>query len=232
MNSQRLLQDIEALPSRFFDMKPIGFIYLTTCLLTNKIYVGKHEFSKDRWRNSSYLGSGKYFKRALRKYGRENFKREILKVCFNINQLNGYETYYIIKFQATDRKIGYNISKGGYGFRSGELNPCYGDGTKNPFYGKKHTEETKKKMSVAHQKPSKLKGVKLSIETRRKMSESAKLRMSNPANNPMFGQKHSEESKLKNKLSHLGKGHSDETRKKMSLSRIGVKHYWSKRKVS
>ena len=73
-------------------MKPIGFIYLTTCLLTNKIYVGKHEFSDNKYNNATYLGSGKYLKRALRKYGRKNFKRRILKLCYSINQLNGIVT--------------------------------------------------------------------------------------------------------------------------------------------
>jgi len=38
-------------------------------------------------------------------------------------------------------------------------------GTKNPFYGKHHSEETKRKMSEAH------KGKKHSEETKRKMSE-------------------------------------------------------------
>lgn len=128
-------------------MKPIGFVYITTCLLNNKIYIGKHEFSNDKWYNASYLGSGKNFKRALRKYGRKNFKREILKVCFSINQLNGYETYFILKYQATDRNIGYNVDKGGKGFRSGELNPNYGSKEDNPMFGKTHSQETKNKMS-------------------------------------------------------------------------------------
>jgi len=213
-------------------MKPIGFIYLTTCLVTDKIYIGKHEFSDNKYNNATYLGSGKYFKRALRKYGRNNFKRKILKLCYSINQLNGYETYFIIKFNALDKEIGYNISKGGKGFRSGELNPCYGDGTKNPFYGRRHTEETKKMISEKNKRPSKLKGTKMSLESRMKMSETAKKRLSDPRNNPMYGKKHSEKSKRKNKLSHSGKFHTEETKLKMSISQRKVEHYWSTRKIA
>jgi hypothetical protein len=42
-------------------------------------------------------------------------------------------------------------------------------------------------------------------------------------NNPFFGKKHTEESKLKMRLSHLGKGHSidEETRKKISIANKG-----------
>ena len=213
-------------------MIPLGFIYKTTCIPTGKIYVGKHEFSLDKRRTSTYLGSGIILRKAVKKYGKESFKREILKICYSINQLNGYETYYIKKFKATDPEIGYNIALGGYGFRSGELNPCYQSGKKNPFYGHKHTQETKDKIASANRHPSKLKGRKMSIEARKKMSESAKLRMSNPENNPMFGKKHSEETKDKNRQWHLGKKPSEETRRRMREASKKVQHYWStKRKV-
>lgn len=51
-------------------------------------------------------------------------------------------------------------------------------GDKNPFYGKNHTEETKKKISES--KKGQLKGRIFSEEHRRKLSESAKKRYSNP----------------------------------------------------
>lgn len=52
-------------------------IYKTTNLLDGKFYIGAHstEILED-----GYLGSGKYLKRAVLKYGRENFAREILFV--------------------------------------------------------------------------------------------------------------------------------------------------------
>lgn len=212
-------------------MKPIGFIYKTTCLITKKIYVGKHEFSKDKRLNATYLGSGVALKRAVVKYGKENFKREILKVCYTINQLNGYETYYIIKLNAMNLSVGYNMMLGGIGFRSGENNPCYNNPTANPFYGKKHTQRVKDIISQANKgRPSVMKGKKMSEESRRKMSESAKRRMSIPENNPMFGKHWDEEHKQINREKHLGRHHTEESKKKMSEQRKGVPHWWSKKK--
>ena len=49
------------------------FIYITTNLITNEKYIGKHYGTED----DSYLGSGKILQRAILKYGKENFKREI-----------------------------------------------------------------------------------------------------------------------------------------------------------
>lgn len=211
-------------------MKPLGFIYLTTNLINGKIYIGKHEFSDDKKMNASYLGSGVNLKKAVDKYGRENFKRKILKLCYTINQLNGWETYFILKYKSTDKNIGYNIALGGYGFRGGVKNPYFGDGTKNPFYGRRHTDETKRKIGEKNKRPSKLKGTKMSEESKRRMSEAAKRRMSDPKNNPMYGKRHSEEAKLKNRLSHLGMKHTNDSKMKMSIARKGKKHWWSTRK--
>ena len=61
------------------------------------------------------------------------------------------------------------------------------------------------------------KGMKRSDETRKKMSESHKMKSSN-----WKGHHPSEESKKKMSESHKGKHHSDETRKKMSESHKGI----------
>jgi len=85
-------------------------IYKTTNLINNKIYIGK-----DKNNNPSYMGSGKIIKKAINKYKKENFKKEILEYCFSEEELNEKEIYWIAFLNSTDKNIGYNIQKGGYG---------------------------------------------------------------------------------------------------------------------
>ena len=79
-------------------MNIIGFIYKTTNLVNGKIYIGQHIGKV----NDSYLGSGVVLHNAIRKYGRCNFKREILRLCYTEHELtiwvtNGVNNLYIKK---------------------------------------------------------------------------------------------------------------------------------------
>ena len=149
-------------------MTPIGFIYLTTNLVNGKIYVGKHEF-KNKVKN--YLGSGTYFTRALKKYGKENFKRKILRLCYTLHELRIWEHVYIVKYKSYERSIGYNIAKGDV--NTSEYNPAtivevrkkISDGQLK--YWKEHPE-AKEKLSLRR------KGAKASNETKKKLSDSLK----------------------------------------------------------
>ena len=91
----------------------VGYIYLTTNLINNKMYVGKHESQKY---DSKYYGSGKILQKAIEKYGIENFKNEILYEADSIEELNIYEKKYIMEYR---KKFGknnlYNIANGGDG---------------------------------------------------------------------------------------------------------------------
>ena len=120
------------------------YIYKTTNLLNNKIYIGKRVYRKkdDNW----YLGSGIYLNRAIKKYGRENFKKEILEWCNNKSHLCEREIYWISQFNATDTKIGYNLSLGGDGGNVGvEAYIKIG----NKLRGKKKSKEFGEKVSKA-----------------------------------------------------------------------------------
>jgi group I intron endonuclease len=166
-------------------------IYKATNLINGKIYIGK-----DKHNNKKYYGSGLLLKEAIKKYGIENFKKEIIEECDSIELLNEREKFWIQSFNSTDIEIGYNISDGGDG----------GDTlTNNP-----------NRESIIEKR----KGVKIifSEEHKRKLSESKK-----GDKNPMKGKQMSEEDKKH--LSNLIKGRKmpDEFRKNVSKGKTGVK---------
>lgn len=88
-------------------------IYKTTNTINSKFYIGQ-----DSKNNPSYLGSGLYLKRAIEKYGKEHFIKEILQVCDDKDSLNAAEIYWIRELRATE--IGYNIVDGGQGGNLGK----------------------------------------------------------------------------------------------------------------
>lgn len=65
----------------------------------------------------------------------------------------------------------------------------------------------------------------LSKETKQKLSDSAKGRLSDPTKNPMYDKHHTYETKAKISASKKGKSLSEETKKKLSLIRIGHPGY-------
>jgi hypothetical protein len=85
-------------------------IYKTTNLLNGKYYIGL-----DTRNNPNYLGSGKILKQAIRKSGRDNFKKEILEKCNTLEELRCREIYWILYYNSRDSKVGYNIAEGGKG---------------------------------------------------------------------------------------------------------------------
>ena len=119
-------------------MKTYNYIYLITNKINGKIYIGKHSTDK---LNDYYIGSGVLFRKAIQKYGRENFTKEYLAFCDTEEKLNWLERFYIKKYKA--KEVGYNLSDGGEG-PSG----CSWNKGKHNVY----TQETLLKMSMAQQK--------------------------------------------------------------------------------
>jgi len=86
-------------------------IYQTTNLINNKIYIGLH-ITEDI--NDKYLGSGIFLKKAIKKYGKENFKKEVLFVFDNQKDMIKKEIE-IVNEKFILREDTYNMTKGGYG---------------------------------------------------------------------------------------------------------------------
>ena len=85
-------------------------IYKITNLINNKIYIGK-----DTTSDPNYFGSGLLIKRAISKYGINNFIKEVIDETDDYLELSKKEIYWISEYDSTKRDIGYNISTGGDG---------------------------------------------------------------------------------------------------------------------
>lgn len=93
---------------------PYGFIYITTNHINGRRYIGQKKFDeKKEWR--AYLGSGLALKNAIKKYGKENFSKNIIYVAYSKEDLDKAEKGYIEFFDAVDSVDYYNIGLGGEG---------------------------------------------------------------------------------------------------------------------
>ena len=87
-------------------------------MITNKInlmhYIGKTQ-QKLKIRMWAHKNHNEYYLgRAVKKYGWENFKIEILEECTNVDELNEREIFWIKHFN-TKIPNGYNLTDGGEG---------------------------------------------------------------------------------------------------------------------
>ena len=181
------------------------FVYKITNCINNKYYIGVHQTTD---LNDGYMGSGIILHQAYKKYGIENFKREILEFFDNPIDMFDLERFLVTQTEVNSENC-YNTKLGGYGgwdnartHRTKEsflkmMETKRKKGYVPPMFGKHHTDESNEKNRIEHL------GKKHSEETKKKMSESRK-----GEKHFLYGKHHSEETKKKISESHKGKNKS------------------------
>ncbi len=165
-------------------------IYMTTNLINGKKYIGR-----DSKNNPNYIGSGHTLLKAIKKYGKQNFKKEILEECKTFEELEQREVYWLNYYDAGRSEEFYNMhnhsSGGSLGmnisdetkeklrrFNLGkqlstetrERMSISRTGEKNHFFGKSHSEESRKKIRDARRNQV----ITISEETKKKISDAQK----------------------------------------------------------
>lgn len=113
-------------------------IYKITNKINGKYYIGKHQTTN---LNDGYMGSGKNVKRAIAKYGIENFTKEILHTYDNEADMNAAEKKLVVISEET-----YNLCEGGKGgFSHINKNNLSVKNLKNPNVRKVATKNSNKK---------------------------------------------------------------------------------------
>lgn len=87
------------------------FIYKITNLINGKFYIGVHKTIN--W-DDGYMGSGFYIQRAIKKYGVENFKKEVLCSCNSEKEMYNLEKLIVNEKLVRSKKC-YNLKMGGRG---------------------------------------------------------------------------------------------------------------------
>lgn len=175
-------------------------IYKFTNKLNGKVYIGKSIELKtrlSRYKNYFKKNNPGRFYRAVKKYNWENFSLEILEIFpskneFIANYILDREAFWIAFYNATDPFVGYNISSYGgntFGFKFSDEEKEKHRREKNHFFGKKHSPETRKKMSLAR------KGIPRTEEEKQKLRDYYKTHK-----NPNLGKKFPEQGKIKQTL--------------------------------
>lgn len=172
----------------------VGFIYLWTCDVSGKKYLGSHKGNI----NDNYLGSGVAFKLAIKKYGIQNFKREIIEFIKNKEDIQLREQYWLDFYNVANNNIFYNISGSASGGRTLEGKT------------KEEMQSIKEKMS----KSQKNSNYVPSQESLNKMSEASKKWWSNKE------VKETHSNRMKNNSYRKGKLHTKQTKKKIKESII------------
>lgn len=192
-----------------------GYIYKTENIINKKIYIGQKK--SNIFLKQQYLGSGKYLKAAINKYGPQNFKVTLIEWCDNKALLNDREIYWINYYKINGFCL-YNISRGGDGgdtylYLSDKDRAIRCQKASEKCHFRHCTKEERKKAWETRRKNG---NDKFSDDYRRKLSKSHK------------GIKRSKESILKGlqtkKQNYGGQyHHTEETKRKISEGNKGKK---------
>ena len=87
-----------------------GVVYKITCLINRKLYIGQTRKSVEK-RFKQHARANSLIGRAIRKYGVENFKIEIIEHCESKAQLNERENFWIDTLNSK-KPNGYNVNGG------------------------------------------------------------------------------------------------------------------------
>ncbi len=199
-------------------------IYLISNTINEKVYIGQTTTNLEvRWKQhckrSKQLNikNPSHFSLAIRFYGTECWEFSILEEIDNKELLNEREIFWIDYYNSFNN--GYNSTTGGRKYfnhteKTKRLIAESHKGENNPFFGKKHSEETKKIISEKGIGNKKACGYKHSEETKKLISENSKKRK---------GYIVSEETKRK--LSETKKG------KKLSLESLRIRREKMNKKI-
>lgn len=205
------------------ELRKVISIYKIINNINGKVYIGQTIRSLEKRFQLHCQKSNPCIKikNAIQKYGKENFTIELICETKEQEEADKLEIFWISYFDST--KSGYNIAVGG---------------TNGVMTGRKHTEESKHKMSKAQSgEKSFMYGKHHTNETKLKISEShsgEKNHMYGKTGekNPLFGKHLSEEMKKKISESLLGSNHpmygkyfSKEHKQKISEANSGEKSY-------
>ena len=144
-------------------------VYIHTNKINNKRYIGlTKQDPEKRWRNGNNYLHSPHFKRAIEKYGWDNFEHEIYSSSLTAEQASALEKELIKKFNTTNENYGYNLDAGGFYTQHSESTK---DKIRQRITGIKRSEETKERLRKASTGNKNCVGRKQTEESKRKNRE-------------------------------------------------------------
>lgn len=205
------------------------YVYKVTNKINNKIYIGKTNDIKARWKKHIYIAKVgvksnsrdyQYLHRSINKYGIENFVIEMIEELLTEEEAFEREVFWIKELRSKNRKNGMNLTNGGEGLsgwipseefrlkmskivksQNRKLSKEAKEKLKSIHTGKVVSKETKEKISAAARK--RFDDPVLGKELRKKMSKSLK-GINAGKNHPQYGKKLSKEAKQHLRLLNQG----------------------------